>query len=60
VSSHIFLSNIISHFLLDLYSLTGYIHNQLAIDFPPAIVHPKIRGSQELKIPLVYGGKLII
>ena len=37
-----FFQHIFSHFLLDLYSLTGYIHNQLAIDFPPAIVHPKI------------------
>gem|GEM_PF-4110736 len=42
MSRCIFLINFFSHFLLDLYSLTGYIHNQLAIDFPPAIVHPKI------------------
>ena len=59
MSSCIFLSNIISHFLLDLYSLTGYIHNQLAIDFPPAIVHPKI-SSLNTAVPVLSEGGVII
>jgi hypothetical protein len=40
MSSCFFTQHIFSHFLLDLYGLTGYIHNQLANEFPPVRIHP--------------------
>jgi hypothetical protein len=42
-----------------LYSLTGYIHNQLAICFPPAIVHPKI-SSLKTTVPVLFEGGVFI
>lgn len=40
MSSCFFTRHFFSHFLLDLDRLTGYIHNQLANEFPPARIHP--------------------
>ena len=53
-------ANFISHFLLDLYGLSGYIHNQLAHDFPPAIVHPNKRTENSIAVAPADGFGLFL
>jgi hypothetical protein len=56
MSRYIFLSNIFSHFLLDLYSLTDYIHNQLAIGFPPGYCSSENKQVKKHRLPFYLMG----